>query len=82
MGSQHSAIHSDLFVSDADIAVLTGYRRISDQIKFLTRHQWVFHVSAVGRPVISLSYFEKRMGGGSVASPEVAWSPNVAALRS
>lgn len=45
------------------IRELTDRPQPAKQIEWLTRHGWVFEIGDSGRPKVSLSYYEQRMGG-------------------
>ena len=65
-----------MFVSETDVESLTGYRRPSAQIDWLRRNGWRFVVNALGKPVIALAEFHRRMVGGSrlpVGGQEPNW---------
>ena len=69
-----------MFLSAAQITDLTGYQRHADQRKWLAARGWVFEVAATGRPIVSSTYAESRLGGTTTpAAP--AWTPNVAVIR-
>lgn len=70
-----------LFLSSAELHSLTGYQGSTNQRKWLEARGWPHEVSAVGRPVVSRAYCEKRLGipGDTVESR--TWTPNIAAIR-
>lgn len=78
--SSDSSLDVPLFLSDAELVALTGYRRVGDQCKWLSGAEWRFAVSRVGRPIVSRAYCEQRLG--AVAEAGEVWSPNLAAIRS
>lgn len=69
-----------MFLDPDQIADLTGYQRHADQRKWLAARGWVFEVSATGRPIVSTTYAEQRLGG-TASKPKPAWQPNLAAIR-
>lgn len=81
MGAQESLISNGLFLCESELIELTGYKRLSDQIRWLQSGEWRFELSAIGRPVVLRSYLERRMGGGTERFDH-SRSPNFAALRS
>jgi hypothetical protein len=62
-----------LFLSASDVATLTGYQRHSAQVRWLQRHGWRFTVNALGKPVIAVAEFNRRMVGGKSSSQEPNW---------
>jgi len=68
-----------LTLSTSELHEITGYARVSDQIRWLTRNNWIFVVNAAGRPIVLRSYLEQRLGG-LVASDQVA-EPNFQNVR-
>jgi hypothetical protein len=71
---------SSLFLDSSELEALTGYIRISDQRRWLADHGWKFAISGAGRPVVSRSYCERKLGDGD-ESDGPAWQPNVSSLR-
>lgn len=72
------------YLSDEELAEITGYTRRADQIGWLTRNKWTFALSAVSKPVVSRRHAEIMLGGIVEASapPKASeWKPNVAAIR-
>jgi len=51
-----------MFISDAELETLTGYKRGAEQCKWLTSNGWVFAVDAHGRPRVAVDYCRYRMG--------------------
>jgi hypothetical protein len=43
---------------------LTGYTRVSAQIRWLRRHGWKFIVNGPGDPIVALAEFNRHMVGG------------------
>jgi hypothetical protein len=72
-----------MFLTTAEIVTLTGYQRHADQRRWLTERAWIFETAATGRPVVTRSYAESRLGAAAVqaAPPVSAWTPNVACIR-
>ena len=65
-----------MFLAETDVQSLTGYRRPSAQIRWLRQHGWRFIVNALGKPVVALAEFNRRMVGSvqrSVAQQEPNW---------
>ena len=53
-----------LFLSDAELLDLTGYRRNADRCRWLEARHWKFEKSATtGKPVVSRSYAESQLSG-------------------
>lgn len=68
-----------MFLTAAELAELTGYRRPSAQLRWLREHRWRFEVNAVGHPRVARAYFERRMvsretAGNVVDLPPPDWS--------
>ena len=61
----------------AELAEWTGYKLPSKQIAWLKQNHHKHTVNAGGYPIVSRSYFERVMGGTTVA--DIA-QPNFAAL--
>lgn len=55
------------------IAELTDRPQPSKQIEWLTAHGWTFEIGASGRPKVSESYYEQKMGGKPLATQ---WEPD------
>lgn len=64
-----------MFLSEAELAELTGYIRPSKQIQWLKREGFSFRVSADGHPRVLQSHILQLMGG------ERKTSPNFSAMR-
>jgi hypothetical protein len=45
---------ANLFLFQDDLINLTGYKRPSDQRRWLTQHGWNFEVSATGKNIVLL----------------------------
>lgn len=50
-----------MFLTPAELAELTGYKRPSAQARWLTSHGWRFALNAAGHPRVARAYFERRM---------------------
>lgn len=50
-----------LFLTDAELAELTGRKRASAQIRWLTDNGWRFAVTLGGRPRVARDEFDARM---------------------
>jgi hypothetical protein len=55
------------FLSAEDLIELTGRKSAHRQTEWLRKKGWKFEVNATGRPIVSRSYLEYRLGG--VAQP-------------
>jgi hypothetical protein len=67
------------FLSTDEIIELTGKKRPSNQIKWLSNKGWIFETSATGRPVICREYVRFKLGASS-QKPMVGKQPNFGAL--
>jgi hypothetical protein len=66
-----------MFLAEIDVQSLTGYRRPSAQIRWLRDNGWRFIVNALGKPVVALAEFNRRMVGGvqrTLTTQEPDWS--------
>lgn len=71
-----------LFLTEEELAELTGRSRSDCQRRWLEKNGWIHTVNLNGRPVVSRAYVEKRLGAGQVASGSTALvTPNFDALR-
>jgi hypothetical protein len=52
-----------MFLTQSEIATLTGYATAGWQRRWLDRHQWKYEIAANGRVVVSRAYAESRMSG-------------------
>lgn len=68
-----------LFLSASELQALTGYRLSAKQVQWLISHGWSHEISAIGRPIVSRTYCEKRLG--VIADGESVWMPHVSAIR-
>ncbi|MDR1889350.1 MAG: DUF4224 domain-containing protein [Zoogloeaceae bacterium] len=62
----------NIFLTDEELAHLTGRKLKSGQIEQLRRMMIPFHVNALGRPVVTLSAIE---GGRVEPKKEPKWTP-------
>ena len=67
-----------MFLTEQEIADLTGYKRNADQRRWLTSNGWIFETARTGRPIVSRNYADART---SSAQRRKGWAPNVAAIR-
>lgn len=70
-----------LFLTGAELLALTGYQGMTNQRKWLEARGWSHEVNAIGRPVVSRAYCEKRLGVSADSAVDRTWSPNIAAIR-
>ncbi len=56
-----------MIVPKAELKMLTGYTRISAQIRWLRRNGWKFIVNGLGDPIVALAEFNRQMVGGKAA---------------
>ena len=54
-----------MLLTPQELFDLTDYQVPAKQIKWLQAHGWQFEVGASGRPKVSRSYFEQKMGATS-----------------
>jgi Domain of unknown function (DUF4224) len=65
-----------MFLTETDVRNLTGYRRPSAQVEWLRRSGWRFAINALGKPVVALAEFNRRMVGSvqrTFAQQEPNW---------
>ena len=55
-----------MWLTEQEVAELTGYKRHADQRRWLTAHVWLFEINANGRPVILRGYAEQKLCGEAV----------------
>jgi hypothetical protein len=67
-----------MFLSPADLKLLTGYTRRSAQAGWLTHHGWKFVANGLGQPIVAVAEFERHMVGGK--GKAAAQQPNWEAL--
>jgi hypothetical protein len=63
-------------LTEADLERLTGYVRPSAQVRWLRRQGWKFTVNALGKPIVAIAEYNRRMVGGR----SVAQQPDFGAL--
>jgi hypothetical protein len=70
-------------LSDDELADLTGYKRRSDQRKWLKDRNWVFVESRGGRPLVGRMFARMKLGmvNATIADPKPpptrpAWTPD------
>jgi hypothetical protein len=68
-----------MILSKSDLKALTGYVRVSAQIRWLRKHGWRFVINGLGDPIVAEAEFNRHLVGGK-ATP-VRQEPNWAALR-
>ena len=70
-----------MFMTQDELATLTGYSLPAWQRRWLTKHGWIFDTARNGRVVVLRSYAESRLSGTQV-KPEpamnLAWAKKVA----
>jgi hypothetical protein len=77
-----------MFLTDADLQSLTGYKRPAEQRRWLTSHGWAFEVRADGKNRVLIEEAHARMltrqTGSKNGHKNAGWSaePDLAALRS
>ena len=52
-----------MFLTDTDIAELTGLVRKSAQIRWLREHRYLHEIDAHGRPKVLLYHVQAKLGG-------------------
>ncbi len=52
-----------MFLSANELQELTGYIRLSAQIRWLTQNGWHYAVDAAGRPRVALAEFNRHLVG-------------------
>ena len=50
-----------MFLSDAELKELTGYKRGAEQCAWLTDNGWIFVKDAHGKPRVAVEYFRNMM---------------------
>jgi Domain of unknown function (DUF4224) len=56
-----------MILPQSDVKDLTGYTRVSAQIRWLRRHGWKFTVNGLGMPIVALAEFNRHLVGGKGA---------------
>ncbi len=51
----------------SDVKALTGYVRVSAQLRWLKKHGWRFTVNGLGEPIVALAEFNRHLVGGRAA---------------
>jgi hypothetical protein len=73
-----------MFLNKEQLTHLTGMKRASDQIRFLSNNGWRFAVNGLGQPVVLCSEVDlKLLGtkGRRASNDESAQGPNWGALK-
>lgn len=67
------------FLTEDDIAILTGRKRKTSQIETLRKMGVAFFVNGAGRPVVTRSAIEGKTEGGNKQQQESrkSWTPRV-----
>ncbi|HEV7607053.1 MAG TPA: DUF4224 domain-containing protein [Steroidobacteraceae bacterium] len=66
-----------MFLNRDELKALTGYVRVSAQIRWLTEQGFRFTVNGLGRPVVAVAEVDRRLVGGP---PAKRAEPNFSAL--
>jgi len=66
-----------MFLTDEEIATLTGRKVKAKQIAALRAMGIACYVNAVGKPIVSRSTIEGRPGPAATPAPAVAWRSNM-----
>lgn len=66
-----------MFLTDAEIATLTGRKVKAKQIAALRAMGIAFYVNAVGKPIVARSTIEGRPGPAATPGPPAAWRSNM-----
>jgi hypothetical protein len=66
-----------MFLSDDELAKLTGRPQKSKQIEWLRANGWRFAVRATGHPLVAISEAQRHLVGGATRAPA---QPNWSAL--
>jgi Domain of unknown function (DUF4224) len=64
-----------VILSKSDLKALTGYVRVSAQIRWLRKHGWRFVVNGLGDPIVAVAEFNRHLVGGRV--PRAAQEVNL-----
>ncbi len=59
-----------MILPQSDIRDLTGYVRVSAQIRWLRKNGWRFTVNGLGMPIVAQAEFNRHLVGGRVKSQE------------
>jgi Domain of unknown function (DUF4224) len=57
--------NSEFFLAPEDIERLTGRKRYSAQIRWLSTHRYKFDVNGLGMPVVATAEVNRKLVGGS-----------------
>lgn len=68
------------FLTDEELAILTGLERKSAQIKWLSDKGWNFITNAAGFPIVSRLYCRQKMAG-EIATARIDEMPNFGAIK-
>ena len=74
------ALQPPLFLVDAEVEILTGYKLPTHQTKWLRLKGWRFELNRNRKPIIARKYAEKMLGCASDALDAIPL-PNFNALR-
>lgn len=64
---------ADLFLTDEELALLTGYRQASKQVAHLKSQRIPFHTNRAGHPRVARAVLE---GKRTVEPKQASWSPS------
>lgn len=56
-----------MILPQSDIRELTGFVRVSAQIRWLRKHGWRFTVNGLGMPIVAQAEFNRHLVGGRAA---------------
>jgi hypothetical protein len=59
-----------VILPQSEIRDLTGYVRVSAQIRWLHKHGWRFTVNGLGMPIVALAEFNRHLVGGRPAKSQ------------
>ncbi len=62
-----------MFLSQHDIAALTGRTRHSAQVRWLRDNGWKFTVNALGRPIVAVAEANRHLVGGTARRETPNW---------
>lgn len=60
-----------MLISSKELHDLTGYKRGKEQCDWLSKHGWVFEIDRFGRPKVSQTYYDQKLG--VKAEPKRRW---------
>lgn len=55
-----------MFLTEEDLATLTGRARAKEQIEWLRQRRYPFEIGADGKPKVLRSFVNAKLGGGAV----------------